>query len=119
MTSDARELLSALIDREPVDPGVLAEVLEDRDARAMLVDFVRLRGLVAADADRGSPEVGRRPTPRVRTTQPRWLAVAAAALLSVAAAGWWLLERAADHEVPPAPSRVVQFERGVDWQDGI
>ena len=48
---DARAVLSALMDRERVDPDELALVLEDQDARHLLVDFVRLRVAIAADAD--------------------------------------------------------------------
>jgi hypothetical protein len=47
--TDAREVLSALIDREPVDPDVLARVLDEPDGRAMLVDFVRVRLATLAD----------------------------------------------------------------------
>jgi hypothetical protein len=47
--TDRREVLSALIDREPVDPDVLARVLEEPEGRAMLVDFVRVRAAVNAD----------------------------------------------------------------------
>ena len=47
--SDERDVLSALIDREPVDPDVLARVLEEPANRALLVDFVRTRARVQQD----------------------------------------------------------------------
>ena len=37
MTTDHAELLSALIDREPVDPDALAAALDDPEARRALV----------------------------------------------------------------------------------
>ena len=61
--SDAREVLSALIDREPVDPDVLAALLEEAANRRLLVDFVRLRAAVRTDEDEGA---ARHPATHVR-----------------------------------------------------
>ena len=43
MTTDDAEMLSALMDREPVDPGALARALDDPEARHALVAFATLR----------------------------------------------------------------------------
>lgn len=119
MMSEAHghEILSALIDREPVDPDRLARVLEDADARAMLVDFVRLR----AALDHGEPSAAASPTARtlmgLRGGVGTWWLGSAAALVLLAAGvggGVWLGERLTE-ERPPLPSRVVQFVPGVDW----
>ena len=118
MTTEFREVLSALLDREPLDADVLAQVLEDREARALLVDFVRLRRLVTSDADAEAFEPARLSITRSRLTQPSWLAAAAAVVLSAGLGGWWVLERSAADE-PPLPSRVVRFEPGVDWTENV
>lgn len=117
MTSEAREVLSALIDREPVDPDVLSEVLEDAAARAMLVDFVRLRRLVETETGEHSVESLRAAGTRPRR-HPARLAAAALVVLSAGLGGWWLLETSSGDE-PPAPARVLRFERGVDWMDNV
>jgi hypothetical protein len=114
-TSEARSVLSALIDREPVDPDALALVLEDPAARALLVDFVRLRVALAADDEdliQATTARDRVPRSRIgRVVRP----LAAALLLSAAGAGGlWLGERRG-HDRPPAPSRSVSYTPGVDW----
>jgi hypothetical protein len=116
MTSEEREVLSALIDREPVDPDVLTEVLEDRESRAMLIDFLRLRIAVATE-DGHTTELA--PAARTGYASPaaawsRW-AAAAVLLLAAAGGGYWIGEHLAN-ETPPAPSRVVEFTPGIDWQ---
>ena len=117
MTTEFRDVLSALLDREPVDADVLAQVLEDRQARALLVDFVRLRRLVTSDADAEAFEAPPSSITRSRLTRPSWLAAAAAVVLSAVVGGWWVLERSADE--PPIPARVVHFEPGVDWTENV
>jgi hypothetical protein len=109
--TDEREVLSALIDREPVDPDTLARVLEDPAGRQALVDFVRLR--VAALADDSSLPVWQ-PAPRTFPgvwSQRAWVRVAAILVLCVAAAGGgaWI-QRYVSRERPPVPGRVVQFD---------
>lgn len=117
MQSDAREVLSALIDREPVDPEVLASLLETPEARAMLVDFVRVRTVVLAD-EAGQSVVPLRMAPRPRLLDQRraWMGLAAGLLLFASlGGGFWVGERLG-RDAPPAPTRVVQFQAGVDWR---
>ena len=45
---DFTPTISAFVDNEPVDPDQLAAALEDPDARAALVDFVRMRAALRA-----------------------------------------------------------------------
>lgn len=124
MTTEAEEILSALIDREPVDADVLARVLEQSQARALLVDFVRVRAMLSCETRRAEDVdvLGERPA----TAGKRgWLAhtrrgwARAAGIVMVAAGGIaggvWLAERQPD-ALPPRPSHVIPFERGVDWQ---
>ena len=117
MTTEPRfAVLSALIDREPVDPDVLAMVLEDPAARAQLVDFVRLRASVVRELalDDSVPAPARAVEPsRVKA----WVGRAALVLLPLvfgAAAGAWFAER--QEMRPPTPDRIVQFVPGVDWK---
>ena len=105
---DSRELLSALLDREPVDADAFAVILEDRQARALLVDFVRLRSAFA------EPTTVAHFTPRTvtrrRTVARATLQIAAALLLVVL--GALVGRRAApnDPDAPPEPTRVVKLE---------
>jgi hypothetical protein len=109
--TDDREVLSALIDREPVDPDALTLALEDPASRALLVDFVRLRALAQAD-EAGLPQWAPRLFPTSRTwVQSAWLRAAVVLLvLAVGAGGGAWLERYVSRERPPEPDRVVQFE---------
>lgn len=106
---DAHELLSALLDREPVDPDRLAALLERPEARALLVDFVRVRAAFHGDVDQA-------PAPAPAVTAPRrWrvpavvLRLAAAAILVAAGVVAGQRLAATDAETPPEPSRVVQL----------
>lgn len=116
MTTDQRfAVLSALIDREPVDPDALAAALEDPAGRAELVDFVHLRVRVAEAVALDEPVAPVRPKPA--SPMKVWLARAALVLLPLvfgAAAGAWFIERRESR--PPTPTRVVQFVPGVDWK---
>ena len=114
MTTDTREVLSALVDGEPVDAEVLAAALEVPASRALLVDFVRLRGSVQAD-DHPAPEWradhvssrGLAPSPWSRG----WLrAAAVVALLTAGALGGTWIENIRTRERPPEPTRVVQLQ---------
>jgi hypothetical protein len=114
--TDEREVLSALIDREPVDPDVLARVLQDPANRALLVDFVRLRASVNEGSEpvAGSSILSPPAVPRRQTAQyrQRWFRVAAAVLLlAVAAGGGAWLQYALSIERPPQPDRVVRLEQ--------
>ena len=116
MTTDSREILSALIDREPVDANALTDVLETPDARALLVDFVRLRAVVTADDEETAP-AWKAPgvSPSISHTG-RWRAAAAILLLLGGAGGGFWLGAEAAREEPPIPNRVLEFKLGVDWQ---
>jgi hypothetical protein len=110
--SDEREVLSALIDREPVDADVLARVLEEPANRALLVEFVRLRGRIQLD-DHGEGRNLQLSRPTKRARRRSWpAAVAALVLLGLGLAGGAGLERYASRERPPEPTRVVQLEPG-------
>jgi len=116
MTTDQRfAVLSALIDREPVDPGALAAALEDPAARAELVDFVRLRNRLGEELADEEPAAHARAPSRAKA----WLARAAMVLLSLtagtAAGALWVEWR---ESRPPEPDRIVRFVPGVDWKAG-
>jgi hypothetical protein len=111
-------IVSAFLDHEAVDPEALSAALDDPDARAALVDFVRLReGLgPASDALPASLQTLRR-RPVVRTVALRWSA-AAALLVLVFLAGWMAPHPGGDGRgvtAPPDPVRVEKFVPGVDW----
>lgn len=117
MMTESGELLSALVDREPVDPDALASILEEPEARTLLVDFVRLRASLLDD-EYGTPPETRAATPTApgRRLGRTWMRVAAASVLvaALASGGLWVRARLADDR-PPTPSRVVEFQPGVDW----
>jgi hypothetical protein len=124
--SDTHQILSALVDREPVDPDSLAVVLEEPEARKLLVDFLRLRVLVSAD-NQPEGEVARgvatsdrgrvRDSNWHRLLDARWARAAAAVLLvSAGVAAGALLGNDSASPGPPPPSNVIQLERGTDWQ---
>ena len=105
MTEPAvHELLSALLDREPVEPEALAAALERPEARALLVDFVRLRAVLQPD---GADAPVSAALPARRTPARTMLQLAAAVLLVAlgALAGHRLSP--GDAEPPPEPTRVV------------
>jgi hypothetical protein len=114
MTTEERfEVLSALLDREAVDPDALARALDDPAGRAQLVDFARLRARVQQEF-----AVDDAVTPTARPSNARrWLARAALVLLPLSlglfGGAWWVEQRELR---PPAPDRVVQFVPGVDWK---
>lgn len=114
MTSDERyEMLSALLDRETIDPGALAEALDDPAGRARLVDFARLRAQMQQEFAVDDQKVAA----PARSPARRWLARAALILLPLAlglvGGAWWVEQRELR---PPTPDRVVQFVPGVDWK---
>ena len=123
MIDDFTPTISAFVDGEPVDPNHLAMALEDPEARAALVDFVRMRAAVRAGdpplpASLGSlrhPPTG--PLPGLR-----WAAVAALLILvflaGLMAPRPWAPGRGASAEAPPAPARIEKFTPGVDWHQG-
>jgi negative regulator of sigma E activity len=105
--TDTRELLSALIDREPVEPDVLAALLKEPSNRALLVDFVRLRQLMNAEHEPTQAASHRLWTHR----SSAWTRIAAAVLLVAMSAGvgaW--LQHYSSIERPPLPVRVVRLD---------
>jgi hypothetical protein len=115
MTADPHSLLSALLDREAVDPDALQQLLETPEARALLVDFVRLRSLAREEAFAVPVTV---PPPRWRRhlSHPAALRGAAAVILFVtglAGGAWWADQRG---DNPPAPHRIVRFQTDSEWR---
>ena len=117
MTHDQFDVISALIDGEAVDPGQLETALAQPAARALLVDFARLRQTVRqSDEDEvpGALEampIGRPPLWSTRV--PLSVAVGIAVVAVVASL---LLPRTGDSTELPPVERAVSFEPGVDWQ---
>lgn len=118
MTSDERHaVLSALIDREDVDPDALAVALNDEAGRALLIDFVRLRVELQGEDARATEAQPNRALPTRRSHTRRWRLVATLLLPLGAgvASGWWIGEWSRQ-ERPPVPDRVMSFTPGVDWK---
>jgi len=125
VSQDSLEVISALLDGEPVAPDVLAVALLAPGAREALVDFAGLRASLAADDARPSP-VFYRAMDRIlgRRARPVWQVLrrtAAVVVLALAALGAISLGtrfrgNAADE--PPRATRVIQFTPGVDWHEG-
>jgi negative regulator of sigma E activity len=120
---DAKEVLSAFVDGERVEPAELASALGEPGAREALIDFVRLRAALADDS-RPSEAFVERVRKRLGSRRAAWRArpvrlVAAAAVLALAALGALDLGRrfrpAGPADEPPAVSRVIRYEPGVDW----
>lgn len=109
--TDERDVLSALMDREAVDPAALARVLDDPAGRSLLVDFVRLRNDVAAGAP-GTESVSltELAPPRSRDMGSLWRIAAAFLLLAIGTAGGAWLEQYRSRERPPEPDRIVALE---------
>lgn len=112
--TDTREILSALIDGEPVDADVVATILEKPESRTLIADFLRLRTSVQAE-DHEEPRwrddrfamLGTAATTSVGT----WLRVAAVlALLAAGAAGGTWVKGILGRERPPEPTRIVQLQ---------
>ncbi len=117
--------LSTLVDGEAVnDPALLAEALASAEGREALLEFLRLRAAVRADASRPRPEFYERLRPVVGGSE-LWPArrvlrgLAAAVVFVLGTAGLVDLglrlrgEKPADR--PPHATRVLRFEPGVDW----
>ena len=112
MTTDHAELLSALMDREPVDPDALARALEDPEARRALVAFAAIRHQLHAPAPGESAWLATR-APRLAASRPlrdRWRLVAAAVLLVGGLGAGVIAERYRSQQRPPEPTRVVQLD---------
>jgi negative regulator of sigma E activity len=116
------EILSALVDGEPVDLERLSAALDDAEARRALVDFVRLREAARSDSAALPASLSQlRKAPATR--QLLRLAAAAAVLLFVFIAGLltpmpWDDRDSNGVQPPPQPVRVEKFQPGVDWHPG-
>jgi hypothetical protein len=126
MSPDPLEILSALLDGEPVAPDILAAALLAPGAREALVDFAGLRAGLAADDSVPSPALHRSMNQVFGRRQgaPAWRFlrnVAAVVVLALAAVGALSL-RTRFHgpaiDEPPRATRVIQFTPGVDWHEG-
>jgi hypothetical protein len=107
--TDTHEVISAFLDGEAFEPATLGEALADPDGRALLIDLIALRHLVAE-----SPEAV--PIVRQRRGRRFLFAAAAAAIVLASLIGYSLGERQAARsaDTPPTPTRVVQTTTG--WQ---
>lgn len=107
--TDKYEVISAFLDGEAFEATSLGEALADPDGRALLIDLIALRHLVAE-----SPEAV--PVVRQHGRKRLLFAVAAAAIVLASLLGYSLGERqgARSVDAPPTPTRVVQTTTG--WQ---
>lgn len=125
MNREPNDTLSAFLDGESIAAADLAATLAAPGGRETLIDFVLLRGAVAETGDRPSDAFYQKmrgvlePPERQRSWLPT---VAAAGVVLFGALGFWLL-RTTDTvgidetpATPPAATRTLHFERGVDWQ---
>jgi hypothetical protein len=129
---DPHELIAALLDGERVDSSQLAQALAAPDGRDYLIDLLALRELVDNESPAVGREIGRRPS----SFRWPWLPLAAAAMVTVTLAGYAIglrrghLDQAirdvpfvapqASNPLPaPAPTQVIRFQSGVNWQEQI
>jgi negative regulator of sigma E activity len=112
MTTDHAELLSALMDREDVDPVALAAALDDPEARTSLLAFAAVRRSLHEPAPGEHDWVARqaRRLSARPASQGFWRVAAAAALLVAGLAAGVAGERYRSVQRPPEPSRVVQLD---------
>lgn len=112
MTTDHAELLSALMDREAVDPDALARALEDPEARRALVAFAVVRQQLHVPTH-GEHEWMAAHAPRMGAVPrrgDRWRLAAAAALVAAGLGAGVAVERYRGQQRPPEPTRVVQLD---------
>jgi hypothetical protein len=111
------EIISAFLDGESVDPDALALTLAHPAARTLLADFLKLRAATVHDGPALPLSLARlRPTRIVMQSARVPLPVAVMVALLVGAASFVLSERRrVDEQSPPAATRAVSFEPGVDW----
>jgi hypothetical protein len=120
------EVLSALLDGQPVDIEELEAALNSSSGRRTLLDFARLRNDArAAVDDAPRPEFSEKarhamtPSPRFLRRQVPLPAAAAAVILAAllaSALNTGLFKRERPASAPPEATRVLRFEPGVDWQ---
>jgi hypothetical protein len=117
MNDEHLDILSALLDGEPVDPVALEHALDAPGGRRLLVEFVRLREAARAELPL-PPSLG-----ALRPRAPFWRRAvplpAVAAMLLIAWLTAWFSPRPAPEGPPdpPAPTRTVIYEPGVDWRE--
>ncbi len=103
------ETLSALLDGERVSPHLVEEALDDREARAWLVDAISMRELLG-DEEEDPALPG---TPRVGRGRGRWLiAASVAAGITFGALGSWALfqpEQRSESTLP-VPDKIVYLD---------
>ena len=118
------EVLSALLDGEPVEIEQLETALSTQTGRQMLIDFARLRNEARENDDALRPELRER-VRRDVTSAPVFLRrqvplpLAAAAVICAALLASALNTGLFRHDNPtglPETTRVLRFEPGVDWQ---
>lgn len=123
-------VVEAFIDGEPVDAQALKDALAEPAARDHLVDLLVLRNAVGTMAPMAWSAAGRRP--RGVWNRTRWLAAAAAVVLSLTA-GYVTgqrvgistptapgVETAVDvgsSPIAPTPTQVITLRPGVDWTE--
>jgi hypothetical protein len=114
------EVIASFMDGERVDADAFKRALGTEEGRDYLVDLVALRAVVERDTTALSAIAPR------RRRLKGWLAAAAA--VTVLACGSYLLgARTADSRAPalgtpaadppPAPTRVIELEPGVNWTE--
>ena len=115
MTHDDHELLSALLDRERVDPDALARVLATPEGCALLVDFVRVRHtlhMTSAAPHREASATLVAGHGRAASHSMRAAGRAAAAVLLLMLGGLggaWLVARQDASTRAPEPTRIVRL----------
>ena len=131
---EIREIVAAFADGERVNVDELERALAMPEGRDHLIDLLALREVTVGPATAGSTLV-------MPPKRPAWrylrLAVAAAVVCVSTAAGYALGSRSARQApgavsvasspqvadsipanvAPPAPTRVIRLEPGVDWQE--
>lgn len=125
---DPAIVVEALLDGERVAAGDLRAALEDPAAREHFVDLLVLRAAVGV-AEAAVPSTW---TAAPRHRKVRWLALAAALVISLSAgygagrqaapvpavaATVEAVVQASDTPVAPAPTRVITLTPGVNWVD--
>lgn len=129
MNTDPLEILSAFIDGEMFTAADLAAALTEPGSREILLDFLQLKSRLIADT--GSPRAGfeQRTAALLAASRPipahqrgRRFLVAAAVVLIAVISVWWAGIIPNPHKgvsavrhSPPAATRRVQLQDGVDW----
>jgi negative regulator of sigma E activity len=126
MREDPIAVLTAFLDGEITDADEVAAALTTPEGQAALIEVALLKIAMRQDQPLPRPDFVRAlearlasGTPWIRRA-PAWPRVAmAAAVLVAILGGFWLGESRASRreDQPPASSRVVHFQRGVNWQE--